>query len=164
MGVSPGCGGCGGRPRLNAPWLCSDQETAISLYSPYPPFTTLLWLSLDSQEFLLLYLLSDWPACGKNAFCGLCPALSAYPEDAWTQLCWLAPSEPLPSHLIPTEHPSQPRHFNYCPLAFDFLTRIYHTTEIAILFSNIMSWCGALWRYFREMARGVCTEAVGAFL
>lgn len=55
---------------LNAHWLCLDRETAICLYSPYPPFTTLLWLSLDSQEFLLLYLLRDWPACGKNAFCG----------------------------------------------------------------------------------------------
>lgn len=62
-----------------------------------------------------------------------------YPEHAQTQLCWLAPREILPSHLISTEHSSQPLQFNYYPLAFDFLTRVYGATEINILFFNIMS-------------------------
>lgn len=45
-------------PALLRPGIC--------LYSPYPPFTTVLWLSLDSQECLLLYLLRDCPACAKK--------------------------------------------------------------------------------------------------
>lgn len=72
-------------------------------------------------------------------FVGPSLPLFEYPEHTQTQLCWLAPREILPSQPISTEHSSQPLQFNYYPLAFDFLTRIYGATEINILFFNIMS-------------------------
>lgn len=58
----PGCGGWGADPGTGG-W-----QTPICLYSPYPPFTTVL--NLDSQEFLLLYLLRDWPALWEKCLCG----------------------------------------------------------------------------------------------
>lgn len=62
--------GLWGRQGLNAHQVSSGWETAVCLHSPYPRFTALLRLSLDSQEFLLLYLLRDRPACGRAPLCG----------------------------------------------------------------------------------------------
>ena len=94
------------------------------------------WIHRNFCSFISLatgLLVTKMPFVGPNL------PLFEYPEDVQTQPCWLAPSETLPSHLISTEHPSQPLQFNYYPLAFDFLTRIYCATETAILFSNVMS-------------------------
>lgn len=63
---------------LNTHCLCLCWETPICLYSPYPPFTTVP--SLDSQEFLLLYLLRDWPALWEKCLLWALSCLSGYPE------------------------------------------------------------------------------------
>lgn len=115
---------------LNIPRLCSDRETAIFLYSPYPPLTTLLgsaWIHRNFAPLSPQRLPCLWQKCLLWAL----TCLSEHAKDAQTQPCWPTPSETPTSHLIPTEHPSQPRHFNYYALAFDFLTRIYCSTEIA---------------------------------
>lgn len=68
------------------PWLCLGWETPICLYSPYPPFTAVL--SLDSQEFLLLYLLRGWPALWEKCLLWALTCLSGYPENGWALHCW----------------------------------------------------------------------------
>lgn len=90
-----------GRQGLNAHQVSSGWETAFCLYSPYPHFTTLLRPSLDSQEFLLLYLLRDRPAHGSTPLCGPDLPLGA-PRDAQPRANGLrSPSPPSTLHSAP---------------------------------------------------------------
>lgn len=138
----PGCGGCRGCPNRRS-WTLTGSAWTGKLLFVYILLIPLLQHSFGSawihRNFCSFISLETVLLVAKMPFVGPNLPLFEYPQDAQTQPCCLAPRETLPSHLISTEHPSQPLQFNYYPLAFDFLTRIYCTTEIAILFSNVMS-------------------------